>query len=157
MAPALRDARDGDAEQLIELIADVFAEYPGCVLDVDGEMPQLRSPASAFAEWQGRLWVAESGARIVGCAGLTAIHGVAELKHLYVAAQARRRGLGGRLCELVEAEARRRGHSRIELWTDTRFGDAHRLYESRGYVRGREVRELHDLSASVEYFYSKPL
>ncbi|MBO0686714.1 MAG: GNAT family N-acetyltransferase, partial [Candidatus Dormibacteraeota bacterium] len=78
-------------------------------------MPQLRRPASAFAGWDGRLWVAESGARVVACAGLAVHDGVAELKHLYVAAQARRRGLGGRLCEVVEAEARRRGHTRIEL------------------------------------------
>jgi len=153
----IRDADDSDSEELIRLIGGVFAEYPGCVLDVDGEMPQLRRPASAFTAWGGRLWVAERDDRIEGCGGLSVRDGVAELKHLYVASSARGRGLGTRLCELVEEEARRLGHDRIELWTDTRFKDAHRLYERRGYTRGPHTRELHDLSASVEFYYQKSL
>jgi putative acetyltransferase len=153
----IREARDSDSEQLIRLIGDVFAEYPGCVLDVDGEMPQLRRPASAFGEWGGRLWVAGRGDRVEACVGFSVHDGVAELKHLYVANSARGRGLGNRLCELVEEEVRRRGHDRIELWTDTRFTDAHRLYDRRGYARGPQTRELHDLSASVEYHYQKSL
>jgi len=153
----IREADDSDSEELIRLIGGVFAEYPGCVLDVDGEMPQLRRPASAFTAWGGRLWVAERGDRIEGCGGLSVRDGVAELKHLYVASSARGRGLGTRLCELVEEEARRLGHDRIELWTDTRFKDAHRLYERRGYTRGPHTRELHDLSASVEFYYQKSL
>jgi putative acetyltransferase len=47
--------------------------------------------------------------------------------------------------------------SAIELWSDTRFLDAHRLYEKRGYVRGPKTRELHDKSKSVEYYYRKAL
>jgi putative acetyltransferase len=157
VAPTVRDALDSDSERLIRLIGEVFAEYPGCVMDVDGEMPHLRRPASAFAGWGGRFWVAEQDGQVVACVGLAAHDGTAELKHLYVAATSRRRGLGGRLCELVEAEARRRGLGRIDLWSDTRFLDAHRLYESRGYVRGPWTRDLHDLSRSVEYLYSKSL
>jgi GNAT superfamily N-acetyltransferase len=157
VAPTVRDALDSDSEQLISLIGEVFAEYPGCVLDVDGEMPHLRRPASAFAGWRGRLWVADQHRRVVACAALATHDGTAELRHLYVAAHARRQGLGGHLCEQVESEARRRGHRRIELWTDTRFLDAHRLYESRGYVRGPWTRDLHDLSRSVEYLYSRSL
>jgi len=153
----IREARDSDSEQLIRLIGDVFAEYPGCVLDVDVELPHLRRPASAFGEWGGRLWVALRDEAVQGSAGLSVRDGVAELKHLYVARSARRRGLGSSLCDLVEGEARRRGHHRIELWTDTRFRDAHRLYERRGYTLGPHVRELHDLSASVEFFYDRAL
>jgi putative acetyltransferase len=153
----IRQALDSDSERLIRLIGDVFAEYPGCVLDVDGEMPHLRRPASAFAAWGGRLWVAELDGRVQGCVGFTVHEGVAELKHLYVSRPARGRGLGNRLCELVEQEAAQRGHHTIELWTDTRFRDAHRLYERRAYARGHQTRELHDLSASVELNYQKSL
>jgi putative acetyltransferase len=152
----IRSARDSDSEQLIRLIGDVYAEYSGCVLDVDAELPHLRAPASAFVAWGGRLWVAGGADRIEGCGGLSVHRGVAELKHLYVERAARGRGLGNRLCELVEDEARRRGHDRIVLWSDTRFLDAHRLYERRGYARG-PTRELNDLSASVEYHYQKSL
>ncbi len=149
----IREARDDDAPPLIALIAAVYAEYPGCVLDVDGEVPHLRRPASSFLEWDGRLWVAEGACGVVGCVGLAGHRDHAELRQLYVSAAARRQGLGRRLCELVHGEALARGHRRIELWTDTRFADAHRLYERLGYVRQPGTRELHDLSRTIEYRY----
>jgi putative acetyltransferase len=79
------------------------------------------------------------------------------LKSLYVARGVRRRGLGEQLVSLVEDESRRRGASFVELWTDARFLDAHRLYERLGYIRGPRTRELHDLSRSVELYYRKDL
>jgi putative acetyltransferase len=57
----------------------------------------------------------------------------------------------------VEEEARSRGAETLELWSDTRFVDAHRLYERLGYVRGEETRELHDLSRSTELYFQKAL
>ena len=153
----IREGLDSDSEELIALIASIFAEYPGCVLDVDGEAPHLRRPASAFAGWGGGLWVAELNGRMVGCVGFADRGDAVELKHLYVATAARRRGLGGRLTRLVEEWARALGRTRLELWTDTRFIDAHRLYERLGYERGPETRALLDLSRTIEYFYSKRL
>src|SRR5205807_1762978 len=100
----LRDARDEDSAALIALITAIYDEFPGCVMDVDGEMPHLRRPASAFQEWGGHLWVVETAGEIVACVGFADHDGAFELKHLYVARAARRRGLGGRLCELVHRE-----------------------------------------------------
>jgi putative acetyltransferase len=159
---AIRDARDGDAEQLIRLMADVFAEYPGCVLDVDGEEPDLRAIATAYAGHGGRFWVAERPAdgRVVGMVGarpLPSSGGHLELKKLYVDQSARGTGLGTLLIGLVEVEAASRGAPLLELWSDTRFHTAHRLYERLGYQRGATLRELHDLSASVEYHFTKAL
>jgi putative acetyltransferase len=79
------------------------------------------------------------------------------LQKLYVGRSARRQGLGSRLVARVETEAIERGATAIELWTDTRFEPAHRLYERLGYVRNGATRELHDLSNSVEYHYLKEL
>ena len=50
------------------------------------------------------------------------------LERLYVLSAARGRGVGTALVAAVVDEARRRGHSQVEIWTDKRFGDAHRLY-----------------------------
>jgi putative acetyltransferase len=155
----VRDARDDDDWDLIGLVAACWAEYPGCVLDVHGEEPWLRAPATAYAAKGGRLWVAEDDGRVVGSAGIvpSSEPDAAALRSLYVARRARRQGLGARLVDLVEREARRRGASTLELWTDTRFTDAHRLYERLGYTRGPRTRELHDLSRTVEYYYVKSL
>jgi putative acetyltransferase len=151
----VRPARDDDAAGLIALVGAVFAEYPGCVLDVDGELPELRRIASAFAELGGRFWVAERDGAVVGSAGwvpATAPGGV-ELRKLYVHRSERRSGLGSRLHDLVLAEAGERGAVFVDLWSDTRFVTAHRFYEKRGYARGPSTRELHDRSATVEYYF----
>lgn len=155
----VRDARDDDAEGLITLIGGCFAEYPGCLLDVDGELPELRAIATAFRDWRGRFWVAERGGRVVGSVGFTPGKkaGYAELKKLYVEKPAREVGLGGVLCALAETEARKAGHSHMDLWSDTRFTTAHRFYEKRGYTRGPSTRELYDSSNTVEYHFEKPL
>ena len=154
----IREARDGDSAGLVRLIDEIYAEYEGCVLDVENEVPELKTPATSHAEAGGRLWVAESSGQVVGCVALLpAGNGTMELKKLYVSREARRMGLGARLCSLVEVEARSRGAQSIELWSDTRFEDSHRLYEGRGYIRGPQTRELHDRSKSVEYHYKRAL
>lgn len=155
----LREARDDDADQLIDLIERCYAEYEGCVLDVDSEAPELREIATYHAEHGGRFWVAKSSGQLVACAGLVtgSEPDVMEMKKVYVAREARQVGLGARLCSLVEAEAMSRRATAIELWSDSRFLDAHRLYERRGYVRGPKTRELHDKSSSVEYYFRKAL
>jgi putative acetyltransferase len=154
----IRAARDADAAGLIALVGGCWAEYPGCVLDLDGEVPYLRRIAGAYAEWGGAAFVAEDRGEVIGSVGWVPLaDGGVELRMLYVAAAARRRGLGERLAGLVEAAARERGAARVELWSDTRFLDAHRLYARLGYVRSGVSRELHDLSHTVEYQFHKPM
>lgn len=82
----------------------------------------------------------------------------AELKRLYVAATHRRRGVGRALVELVEDHAVRDHDAvAVELWSDTRFVDAHRLYERCGYVRTGRTRQLHDPSETTEYEFVRAL
>jgi len=158
MTLSLRHVRDDDADALFELIGGIYAEYPGCVLEPDGQDCDLRSLASRCARAGGEFWVVESDGAIRACVGWSPYaDGGVELKRLYVGKPARRQGLGGRLVELVERAALGHGATTVELWSDTRFADAHRLYESRGYVRQPETRELHDASNSVEYHYRKQL
>jgi predicted GNAT family N-acyltransferase len=149
LLPGLRPVRDDDGPALERLIAGCWAEYPGCVMDVDNEEPWLRAPASAYQEKGGALWVTRNIAACVGVGPLAP--GVAELKSLYVAAGARRGGLGQRLVRRVERWAREHEVRRIQLWSDTRFEDAHRLYKRLGYEFTGVTRDLHDLSNTTEY------
>jgi putative acetyltransferase len=149
----VRPATDDDAAGVIDLIARVFSEYPGCVLDVDREEPELRAPASSF----DRFWVVEERGKVVGCIAC-ALHGeVVELKKLYVDAAARGRGFARQLVNLVEATARDHGAKLIEFWSDTRFTTAHAVYEHFGYAPTGRTRDLHDLSHTTEYHYTKHL
>ncbi|MEO8457958.1 MAG: GNAT family N-acetyltransferase [Chloroflexota bacterium] len=155
----IREAKDDDGERLIDLIAACYGEYDGCVLRVEDEAPELNTIATSHQQKGGRFWVAEQNGDLVGAAGLVPSDrpGVIEMKKLYVAQNARKIGLAARLCSLVEVEAMSRGAEAIELWSDTRFKDAHRLYERRGYTRGPKTRSLNDASKSVEYYYRKEL
>jgi putative acetyltransferase len=154
----LRPVRDDDADTLRKLIGRVYAEYPGCVLEPDGLDADLDAMASLVATKGGEFWVVERGGELVACCGWApAGDGVVELKRLYVGAAARRQGIGRRLVEMVEQAARDRRATAVELWSDTRFAEAHRLYESLGYRRLPETRELHDASNSVEHHFRKQL
>ncbi len=155
----LRAGRDEDGAGLIALIERCFADYPGCVLDVDGEMPELHAIATAFAALDGRFWVVADEGAIVGCVGAvpTADRAGLELRKMYVAHSHRRRGLGRALGELIDIEAKERGSRYVEIWSDTRFLEAHRLYASLGYEQTGETRELQDVSRSLEYYFRKTL
>lgn len=157
--PGLREVRDSDSAGLIALIGGCWAAYPGCVMDIDGEEPWLRAPAAGYARKRGRMWVAPGSApgALDGCVGYVPGPAVAELKNLYVAAAARRRGLGSVLVGLVERAARDAGFARVELWSDTRFVEAHRLYTRLGYAATGRTRDLHDLSNTTEYEFAKAL
>ncbi|MCG8492639.1 MAG: GNAT family N-acetyltransferase [Sneathiellales bacterium] len=153
-----RKAKDSDAEGLIALIDKCYQEYEGCILDVDAEEPQLRAIASYFDEKNGEFWVAEKGGVLIGSIGYTLEGRDAEIKHLYVDGDIRRQGLASTLCNFVDEALENRAEcTRIILWTDTRFTNAHRLYEKRGFVGGKETRTLNDLSNTTEYYYEKPL
>ena len=159
MTPTLRPATDEDAWGLIALIGACWGEYPGCVMDVHGECRELLSPATAFADAAGQLWVLTDA-----CGTVIASVGyqprgtdVVELERLYVAWSWRRQGWGRRLAGLVEDAARHAGAAALELWSDSRFADAHVLYDALGYRRSGRERELHDLSHTVEWHFSKAL
>lgn len=158
----LRPIRDGDAAALADLIGGVYAEYPGCVLDLPGVDADLRAPRTTIEAKGGDWWVVEDDAgRLVATCGWAPVDGAhgptIELKRLYVAASRRGRGLGRWLVEQVEQVARERGCPVVELWSDTRFADAHRLYERLGYERLPETRELHDPSDTTERRFRKEL
>jgi putative acetyltransferase len=154
---SIRDASDSDGNDLITLIDDCWSEYPGCVLDVDAEVPELRAIATHFRLDGGRFWVAVRASTVVGCVGMTPRPDGVQLHKLYVARSDRHRGLGSRLVGLVEDHAETAGARFVELWSDTRFTAAHRLYERLGYYRQPQTRSLGDLSNTVEFQYRKAL
>jgi GNAT superfamily N-acetyltransferase len=154
----IRPGRDSDADGLIALIDVCWSEYPGIVLDVDGEVPELRALASYYAGKGAALWVAEDGVQIVGMIGVVPhSHDTWEIVRLYMLRQYRGTDLAPRLLAAAESHARIAGAARLVLWSDTRFDRAHRFYEKHSYVRHGPIRVLHDLSNSLEFGYAKPV
>ncbi|WP_241671145.1 GNAT family N-acetyltransferase [Dankookia rubra] len=153
----IREGRDADAKGFIALIGACWAEYPGCVMDVDGEVPELRALATHFAGQGGMLRAAERDGQVAGMVGTKPIgDGAWEICRMYLAAGERGTGLAQRLLDTAEAHAKAAGAERLVLWSDTRFDRAHRFYEKQSYVRQGAIRALGDLSNSLEYRYAKP-
>ena len=173
----IRSASAEDTPRLHEIIARIYADY-GDVLDVIREDPHLQDPGAYFRASGGELWVAEgrvdaagqfAGAASTGAgeeAGRLLVGGSggvvfrereAEIKTVYVAHEFRRRGLARRLVTLAMEHARtvKGARAKIMLWSDTRFVEAHALYESLGFVRG-EVRHISITNTFSEYRYDLP-
>lgn len=158
----LREAEDADAAALAVLIGGVYAEYPGCYLDLPGVDHDLTGVRSHLASIGGRLWVLPDadGDGLVACVGYAPPQGGGarfELKRLYVRADARRSGIGSALTRMVTEVASTLQGEELELWSDSRFADAHRHYERHGWARLPESRELHDPSNTTEFHFVRPI
>ena len=125
-------ARHGDGPWRV--VSAVFEEYgfPFSQSDYDAD---LARPDLYYDGRTGWFAVAEDAdGVVVGCVGLTDEgDGLFELHRLYVLAEARRGGTGGRLVRWVLERARERGCQRMVLFSDVHFEDAHRLYMRHGF------------------------
>lgn len=155
LPPPIRPGRDEDAAGFIALIETCWADYPGCILDVDLEAPELRALASYYRARGGMLWIAGEADGMVATAPLEA--GAWEICRVYVHPRLHGTGLGRQLLNVAERHAIGAGATELVLWTDTRFRRAHRFYENASYVRDGPVRALHDIANTIEYRYAKPV
>lgn len=114
-------AEDSDGKPIGTVALEIFPRIPGGL---------------------GTLIEAGGQQRIAGCD--------CGLMRLYVRSEARRSGAGSALLSTVLAEARARDRRKMEIWSDKRFTDAHRLYERLGAVLAGD-RICHDPDQSPEW------
>ncbi|WP_417835306.1 GNAT family N-acetyltransferase [Thalassospira tepidiphila] len=152
----IRPAFNRDGDGIADLIALVFADYPGCVFDRAAEFPELDAIADDFKADDGRIWVAvDDQDRVLGCFGVkyNVASREAELHKVYLHPAVRGRGMAQKLMAKALAWLGQT-HPECEvvmLWTDTRFEAGHRFYEKCGFARTGESRILDDLSNSSEW------
>ena len=152
----IRKASDRDASGLITLIGEILKEYENCALDLDGIDSELLAIDTTIKGLGGKFWVAEKEGEIVGCIGYASKEeGVVELKRLYVVKSQRQKGLGSRLTQLVFDVAEKKKAKAIDLWSDTRFAEAHAFYLLKGFEKCPETRDLNDPSNSIEFHFIK--
>lgn len=116
-------------------------------LGVSPNEPPLAPPDGCFL-------VARLGGRAVGCGGLRTLEpGVGEVKRMWVAAEARGRGLSRRLLAELEARAAAMGMLRLRLDTNRTLSEAQALYRSAGY---REIARFND-NPYADHWFEKAL
>ena len=154
----LRLARNKDSEQIIKLIRKCFKDYQNCFLDVENDSPELKYIYSYFRKQRGKFWVLEDKNKIIGCMGyLPSKKNEIEIHKLYIDQKFRRKGLAKHLVKKVENIAVRENKSKVILWTDTRFKEAHKMYLKMDYEKSKKTRRLYDISGTEEYNFVKNL
>jgi DNA-binding MarR family transcriptional regulator/GNAT superfamily N-acetyltransferase len=110
----------------------------------------ISADAAELTEPAGLLLVARRGGEPVGCGALK-LHGSgpAEVKRMWVSTAARGLGLGRRILERLEDEARARGVRTLRLETNRSLAEAISLYRSAGYV---EVEAFNDEPYAHHWF-----
>jgi [ribosomal protein S18]-alanine N-acetyltransferase len=88
-------------------------------------------------------WVAEEGDRLLGYAGMMCVLPLADVQTLAVAPEAQGRGLGTRLLDLIEQEARRRGAEDLLLEVRKDNPRAQQLYLRNGFEQIHLRREYY--------------
>jgi len=150
----IRPTVPGDVPGIQKMVADIYEEY-GFRLDLAGVDRMLVDPGTWCRDRGGAFWVLVDGDAVRGTVGVLLPPETSELKALYVFHGLRRGGWGRRMTELAIDFAARAGRRSMFLWTDTRFVDAHQFYESLGFCRTGEVRELRDIYDSRELYFIK--
>jgi GNAT superfamily N-acetyltransferase len=149
MPTLLRSTVPADVPLILTLIEGIFEEYD-CKLDAQNEDVHLLSPGPYFREHGGEFWVVEDEGKILATAAVLLHDDAGELKALYVHSSLRRHGWGRKLTELAIDFARKAAKSKMILWSDTRFTNAHRLYRSMGF-KECGLRDLKDSNNSIEF------
>ncbi len=137
-----------------DMSAEIVERYGGEEFEPPLDETRFEPPDGRFLvaelEVDGGDWMA------VGCAGIRR-HGPrsAELKRMFVAEEARGRGIARSLLVRLEDEARDLGYTELRLETGTAQPEAMELYESCGYVAIPNYGQYADDPRSR--CYAKPL
>ncbi len=165
----IRLATNADVPEVVRVIRAVYDEYAFSWDEADYHADLYDLEAHYDAAGQP-FFVAEVDGKMVGTAALALFDGVTgevgscslvqgvvrvggadcSLERLYVHPDGRRGGVGRSLLMRVMDEARDRGRTTMEMWSDKRFADAHRLYQKLGaQVVGERI--CHDPDQSPEW------
>ena len=139
-------AYDGaEAAALVAALdADLDRRY-GAGDPVHAEAGQFQAPT-------GRFLLASDGSVAVGCAGVRRLdEETAELKRMFVAPEARGRGVARALLSACEQAAAEMGYRRLWLETGLAQPEAIALYTSSGYEPVRRFGQYAD-SPTARYF-----
>jgi len=130
----INDARFPGDVTIVRAVLREYADALPVDLDFQDFEAEVATLPGKYARPQGRLLLARSDGRVLGCIGMRALNGTdCEMKRLYVRRDARGLQLGRQLVERLCEEARNAGYTRMFLDTLPTMEAAQRLYAQLGF------------------------
>ena len=127
-------ATNADLPEIVALVEACLAEYGHRIAPDSSEADLLDVERSYHAAGGTFELVRDGDGRLVGCCGVYPVgERAGKLRKMYVAAEARGRGIGRVLLERALECARARGWRELRLETTDGMRDARRLYERAGF------------------------
>ena len=123
----LADPRQAEIRALIESL-DIY------MLGLYPAESTHRVDAITLASENARFFSALLDGIVVGCGGIMLEHNYAEIKRIFVSPQARGLGVGHKLLETLETEARQLGFNSLRLETGIYQPEALALFRAMGFV-----------------------
>ena len=165
----IRAAVANDWTAATEVVRAVYDEY-GFTWDEADYHADLYNLAEFYLDKGHRFWIAETDEGPVGtaaleifdpipglCGGIVQYEGASRiggcdcaLQRLYVVKSGRRSGVGSALMKMVVDTARQLEKRNLEIWSDKRFVEAHRLYGKADAITVGD-RICHDPDQSPEW------
>lgn len=148
----LRPAIKSDIPIMSGIISSVFDEYGWKFVEVD-ELPDFVFYDKYYSnpEIAELFAITDEDENVIGSIALKNDGRGPYLSRVYLLATYRGLGLGKWMTNYVLEVAKSRGFNSIHLWTDTRFLEAHRMYERLGFHMTGDFRSLHDTNRSFEF------
>jgi GNAT superfamily N-acetyltransferase len=143
----IRLAKGGDEEIVVRLLLEAFepfrSEYtPGGFADTTASVEVVRERLLT-----GKIWLAFVGDEAVGTVTALPEEDRVYIRSMAVTPHAQGRGIGQRLLDSLEQDARERGFKKLYLYTTFVLPGAQPLYEKNGFSVTRETpaEEWHDM------------
>ena len=139
--PRIRLATPADVSAIAKIVVEAYRHYISRIGKPPG--PMLDDYADRVSE--GVVWVIEEGSIVAGLIVLLPRSDYLLLDNIAVSPARQGVGLGRRLLAFAEAEAARRGHREIRLYTHKMMTENQRLYDAIGYEEtGRATEAGYD-------------
>lgn len=133
----IRKIQPADDPDVAKIIRTVMTEFGAVGSRFSIADPEVDAMFGAYANPKSIFYVLEDRGSLVGCGGIAPLVGgqqdTCELKKMYLMAQARGKGLGTLLCEMLIVDAQRFAYRQIYIETLARMEAAIRVYEKLGF------------------------
>ncbi len=149
----IRPARKEDIDRLTEIIRDTIHSY-GYIFELEFELPDFLDYDNYYGKAKGELYVLEDRGVVAGCGALKLDGEIPYLSRIYVDEKYRGLGYGKAIVQYLMKRNVELGNNLLELWTDTLFRTAHKMYEKLGFHYTGRVRPLGDINNCFEYHYT---